>query len=63
MVQHPSARASPPLVPPPPLPHPMLLLPSFFSLFLHSMSMILLPARGRGECQRGGGGSVCGLVA
>ena len=40
-------------IPPPVLPHlfpPMLLLPSFFSLFLHSMSMILLPARGRGEC-------------
>ena len=49
--------------PPPPLPHPMLLLPSLFSLFLHSMSMILLVVLPRCECQRGGGGSVCGLVA
>ena len=63
MVQHPSARASPPLPPPPPLPHPMLLLPSLFSLFLQSMSMILLVVLPRCECQRGGGGSVCGLVA
>ena len=53
----------PHLFPPPPLPHPMLLLPSFFSLFLHSMSMILLVVLPRCECQRGGGGSVCGLVA
>ena len=49
--------------PPPPLPHPMLLLPSLFSLFLQSMSMILLVVLPRCECQRGGGGSVCGLVA
>ena len=54
----------PHLFPPaPPLPHPMLLLPSLFSLFLQSMSMILLVVLPRCECQRGGGGSVCGLVA